>query len=375
MEFTVSSSELLRGLLSVSRVIISKPSLPILEDFLFVLSGNTLTVTASDGETTLKTAIPIELVAQEGEIAVPARLLTDYLKEFPDMPITFSVAPDSHIMELTWASGASKIPCFDPNEYPVLPEISEISESLTMNATTLYDGITNTIYATAEEELRPVMNGIFFDIDTTETTLVASDAHKLVCFNFKGATASQKSSFILHKKPASILKGILAKSTEDVSIKFDNKNAYFTFEDNILVCKLIEGNYPAYKTVLPKNNHNKLTISRGDLLNVAKRIAVCSDQAANQVILELTENMLMVKAEDLSFAISAHEQVPCQYDGEPMAIGFKAPFLIEILNNLPYQEICIEMSEPGRAVLIVSADGEEVEKNIYALLMPILINS
>ncbi|MDD3202067.1 MAG: DNA polymerase III subunit beta [Bacteroidales bacterium] len=377
MEFTVSSSELLRGLMSVSRVIVSKPSLAILEDFLFVLKENVLTVTASDGETTLKTCLPIEQVAEEGEIAVPAKLLTDSLKEFPDLPLTFLTTNkgENPMMDITWANGASKIPCFPAQDFPELPSISDISESLTISAATLLDGINYTIYATAEEELRPVMNGIFFDIDTDSTTFVASDAHKLVCFSFKGAVVSQKSSFILHKKPASILKGILTKSTGDVIIKFDNKNAYFTFDENILVCRLIEGNYPAYKTVIPKNNNNKLTIARTDLLNVAKRVAVCSNQAANQIKLELSENMAIVSAEDLSFSISAHEQLPCQYDGDPMVIGFKAPFLIEILNNIPYQDICIELSDPGRAVLIVSADTEPNDEEIYALLMPVLINS
>ncbi|MDD2595589.1 MAG: DNA polymerase III subunit beta [Bacteroidales bacterium] len=375
MKFAVSSSELLHGLLSVSRVIASKPTLAILENFLFSLKENTLTVTASDGETTLKTNITIDQVLEEGEAAVPAKLLTDSLKEFPDQPLTFSTNAKDSTMDITWASGASKIPCLEANDFPELPSLNEISENLTIPSETLLDGINNTIYATAEEELRPVMNGIFFDIDVESTTLVASDAHKLICFTFKTASASQKSSFILHKKPASILKSILTKVSDDIIIKFDNKNAYFYFDSNVLVCRLIEGNYPAYKTVIPKNNDNKLIVARMDLLNVAKRIAVCSNQSSSQIKLKLSNNEMVVSAQDLNFSISAYEALPCQYDGMEMEIGFKAPFLIEILNNLPYQNICLELADPSKSALIVSADEDNHDEELYALLMPVMINA
>lgn len=374
MKFAVSSSELLSGLMSVSKVISSKPTLAILENFLFELSGNSLTVTASDGETTLKTNIDIAQVDEEGRTAVPAKLLTDSLKEFPDLPLTFKTGKDS-VMEITWASGASKIPCFDAADFPKLPELGGVSDSLTISAASLLSGINNTIYATAEEELRPVMNGIFFDIDTEMTTLVASDAHKLICYEFTGARASQKSSFILHKKPAAILKTILSKVDDEITIQFDNKNAYFNFNNNILVCRLIEGNYPAYRTVIPKNNINKMVIGRSELLNVVKRIAVCSNQISNQIKLKLSFNELIISAQDLSFSMSAYENLSCQYDGEEMEIGFKAPFLLEILNNLPYQNICMELADPCRAALIVSADEANPDENIRALLMPVMINA
>ena len=375
MKFSVSSSELLSGLISVSKVIVPKPANSILENFLFQLHDNTLTVTASDGETTLRADIEIAQVAREGATAVPAKLLTDSLKEFPDQPLSFSVDEGSSVMEIVWASGASKIPCFDAADFPSLPEIGEISESVIIPSATLLNGINNTIYATAEEELRPVMNGIFFDIDPEVTTLVASDAHKLICYSFVGATLSQKSSFILHKKPASILKSILAKYDEDITIRYDNKNAYFSFGSTILVCRLIEGNYPAYKSVIPKNNTNKLVIGRADLLGVVKRIAVCSNQISNQIRLKLALNEVMVSAQDLGFSMSAHETLPCQYDGQEMEIGFKAPFLLEILGNLPYRTICMELADPARAALIVSADDTTPGEDIRALLMPVMINA
>ena len=375
MKFSVSSSELLNGLMSVSKVIVPKPTNSILENFLFQLQGNTLTVTASDGETTLKTTLPIAQVSQEGSTAVPAKLLTDSLKEFPDQPLSFSVDEGSSVMDIVWASGASKIPCFDAADFPELPVIGEIAESVIIPSSILLDGINNTIYATAEEELRPVMNGIFFDIDPEVTTLVASDAHKLICYSFVGAKLSQKSNFILHKKPASILKSILAKFDEDIAIRYDNKNAYFSFGSNILVCRLIEGNYPAYRSVIPKNNNNKLVIGRTDLLGVVKRIAVCSNQISNQIRLKLSLGEVLISAQDLGFSMSAHETLPCQYDGQEMEIGFKAPFLLEILNNLPYQNICMELADPARAALIVSADEARPGQDIRALLMPVMINA
>lgn len=375
MKFSVSSSELLSGLMSVSKVIVPKPTNSILENFLFQLEGNTLTVTASDGETTLKTTLPIANVTEEGSTAVPAKLLTDSLKEFPDQPLAFSVDTGSSVMDIVWASGASKIPCFDAADFPELPQIGEIAESVIIPSSILLDGINNTIYATAEEELRPVMNGIFFDIDPEVTTLVASDAHKLICYSFMGAKLSQKSSFILHKKPASILKSILAKYDEDITIRYDSKNAYFSFGNNILVCRLIEGNYPAYRSVIPKNNNNKLVIGRTDLLGVVKRIAVCSNQISNQIRLKLSLGEVLISAQDLGFSMSAHETLPCQYDGQEMEIGFKAPFLLEILSNLPYQNICMELADPARAALIVSADESHPGQDIRALLMPVMINA
>ena len=374
MKFTVSSSELLEGLISVSKVISNKPTLAILENFLFELKDNTLTVTASDGETTLKSNLPIAQVDEEGRTAVPAKLLTDSLKEFPDQPLTFALSGEN-TMEITWSSGASKLPCFDAADFPKLPELGDVSESLTITSETLLSGINNTIYATAEEELRPVMNGIFFDIDAPKTTLVASDAHKLICFEFAGAQVSQKSSFILHKKPAAVLRSILAKVDGDISIRFDNKNAYFNFNNNILVCRLIEGTYPAYRTVIPKNNTNKMVIGRSELLNVVKRIAVCSNQISSQIKLKLSFNQVLVSAQDLTFSMSAYETLPCQYDGEEMEIGFKSNFLLEILSNLPYQNICMELADPCRAALIVSADEVNPDENVSALLMPVMINA
>ena len=375
MKFIVSSTDLLQGLLSVSRVIASKSSLPILDNFLFLLEGNSLTVTASDSETTLKTIITIDDVAEGGEIAIPAKLLTDTLKELPAQPIEFASDAERSIVNISWMSGSAQIPYMSAEDYPQLPMLSD-SVKLTFDASVLTDGINSTIYATAEEELRPVMNGIYFDITPESTTLVASNAHKLVCYTRKDVKGSKNASFILPKKPANILKNNLAKlADESVEITFDKTNAMFKFENSLLVCRLVEGTYPAYKSVIPKKNTNIISIARNELLNASKRVAVCSNQATGQIIFKLSQNRMEITAQDLDFSMSAQETLTCEYEGTPMEIGFKSTFLIEILSNFPYDTICIKLADPNRAALIQPAVQSEPEEEICALLMPMRINN
>jgi len=374
MKFVVSSIQLLQGLTSVSRVISNRPPAAILDNFLFDLKDDRLTVTASDGETTLRTDIAIDQVLEAGAIAVPAKLLIDSLKEFPDQPLTFEKEGTS--MRITWSSGASAIPCFPQDDYPTMALPAEESAStITIPSSTLLNGINNTIYATAEEELRPVMNGIYFDVDTNSTSMVASDAHKLVCYTVKDIVAQGKSSFILHKKPAAILKSVLAKADCDVIVKFDSRSAYFVIANTVLVCRLIDGNYPAYRSVIPKNNPNKMIVGRVELLNTVRRVAVCSNQSTSHVVLNIHQDELMISAEDVSFAVSAYEKLNCQYDGDQIRISFKAPFLTEILSNLPYENVVVEMMDSCRAVLILSADEKDPNEDLCALLMPIMINA
>ena len=376
MKFIVSSTDLLQGLLSVQKVIASKSSLPILDNFLFVLDGNTLTVTGSDAETTLKTILTINEVMEGGEIAVPAKLLTDSLKELPTQPIEFATDNEKNIVNIIWASGSAQIPFVSAEDYPALKELTNPTV-IKMKGAILADGINSTLYATGDEELRPVMNGIFFDIEQESTTLVASNAHKLVYYKRNDIKSQENSSFILPKKPANILKANLAKCMdEEVEISFDSsKCAYFKFNSSLVFCKLVEGNYPAYKSVIPKNNTNVITVNRAELLNATKRVAVCSNQATGQIVFSLAANQIKIIAQDLDFSMSAHEVVGCEYEGAPMEIGFKSTFLIEILGNLSYDQICIRLSDPNRAALIQPAVQTEPEEEICALLMPMRINN
>lgn len=375
MRFIVSSTDLLQGLLSVQKVIASKNPLPILDNFLFVLEGNTLTITGSDAETTLKTILTINEVMEGGEIAVPAKLLTDSLKELPTQPVEFASENEKNIVNIIWASGSAQIPFVSAEEYPTLKELDSPTV-VRMKGAILADGINSTLYATGDEELRPVMNGIYFDIEEESTTLVASNAHKLVYYKRNDVKSAGVSSFILPKKPANILKANLAKCMdEEIEITFDkSNNAYFKFSTFLMYCKLVDGTYPAYKSVIPKNNTNVITVSRTELLNATKRVAVCSNQATGQIIFRLTTNQITITAQDLDFSMSAQETLGCEYEGDPMEIGFKSTFLIEILGNLTYDQICIRLSDPNRAALIQPAVQTEPDEEICALLMPMRIN-
>ncbi len=372
MKFIASSTQLLLGLNSVSKVISTKPALAILDNYLFDLKGETLSVTASNGETSLKTEITIEKVFEEGQITVPARLFTDALRSLPDQPLTFATDHNSSLI-ITWASGASKIPFHPAEDYPALPVIADDFSTISISAEALMNGITDTIYATAEEELRPVMNGIFFDIAMDSLSMVASDAHKLVRYWLRDISTPAPCSFILHKKPAAILKSILAKVEDEVVIRFDKRNAFFSFGNTLLVCRLIDGNYPAYKSILPKNNPNKMIINRTELLGAVRRVAVYSNQATSHVLLKIANGELMISAEDTGYSISAYERLSCEYDGVALEIGFKAPFLADILNNFSFENICMEMADNCRPALIVSADGNNASEDLSALLMPVMM--
>ncbi|MBQ2112607.1 MAG: DNA polymerase III subunit beta [Bacteroidales bacterium] len=373
MKLIISSSELLRGVMAVAKAIPAKSPLPILENFLFDLKGNTLEITASDSELTLKTQIETESTAEEGRIAVPAKHMMDLLKELPDQPLTISTSSDSSFV-CSWASGESTLPYFPAEDYPAITGTDDTAVTLQFPAQSLVDGISSTIYATADDEIRPAMNGIFFDIDLSSTTLVASDSHKLICYTTADVKASEKASFILHKKPAAILKSIIGKDAETVDIAFDSKNAVFKFGNTMVICRLVVGKYPKYRDVIPQNNSNILRINRVQLLNTVKRVSVCSNKASNHIKFDLKSGSLMISAQDLGFSIAAHETMQCQYDGEDLTIGFKSPFIIEILSNMTCGELVMKFLDSKRAALIVPAEEEEESEKICGIIMPIMIS-
>ncbi len=373
MKLIISSSELLKGVMAVSKAIPAKSPLPILENFLFDLRGNTLEITASDSELTLKTTIQVENSSEEGKIAVPAKHMMDLLKELPDQPLTINTTSDSSFV-CSWASGESTLPYFPAEDYPAITGTDETAMTIEFPAASLVDGISSTIYATADDEIRPAMNGILFDIDTASTTLVASDSHKLICYTTADVKAPEKASFILHKKPAAILKNIIGKEVENVEISFDSKNAVFKFGQTTVICRLVVGKYPKYRDVIPQNNSNILRINRTQLLNTVRRVSVCSNKASNHIKFDLKSGSLMISAQDLGFSIAAHETIECQYDGEPLAIGFKSPFIIEILSNMGCGELVMKFLDSKRAALVVPAETEEESEKICGIIMPIMIS-
>ena len=373
MNFVVSSSELLSHLQSVSRVINPKNTLPILDNFLFNLEDKVLEITASDLETTLITRMSLENVTDGGILAVPARILLDTLKEFPDQPLTFEADIDSLKIVISSENGKFTIMGQNGSDFPQAPPLKENQSSVQMPVEALMNGVNKTFFATAEDELRPVMNGIYVEMSPDNVSFVATDAHKLVLYKRSDVKADESSSFILPKKPASMLKGILPREEGNVNIEFDEKNAYFSLSKYKMVCRLVEGNYPSYNAVIPKENPNKLTIDRLDLYNAMRRVSVFSNQASNLVKLEMTGNQLTVSAQDIDFSISAYERLNCQYDGDEMEMGFKSTFFIEMLSSLPSADVVLEMSDPSRAGILVPAEKENPDEDILMLLMPMMV--
>jgi len=376
MKFVVSSTELLGHLQAISRVISSKNTLPILDNFLFNLAGNDLEITASDLESTLITRMKLENTSGDGIIALPARILLDTLKEFSVQPLAFDINLDTLAVVITSENGKFNVMGQNGIDFPALPSIrKEKKFSFGINADVMLAGINKTLFATADDELRPVMGGIFVEASTDKITFVASDAHKLVRYQRSDSHADENASFILPKKPASLLRNILPREEGPVTVEFDDKNAFFILNDYKVVCRLVEGNYPNYNSVIPKNNPRKITIDRVEFYNTLKRVSVFSNQASNLVKLQLKGNQATVSAQDLDFSISAYEKIKCQYEGDDMEIGFKSVFLLEILANIASQDVMIELADPTRAGLFLPGEPENESEDLLMLLMPMMINA
>jgi len=375
MKFVVSSTEILGHIQAISRVISNKNTLPILDNFLFELKNDELIATASDLETTLITTIPLDASEGEGVIALPAKILTDTLKEFPEQPLTFEVDSQTLAVKLSTENGKFSIPGQNGDDYPKNPEREQDSiVNITVASEVLLKGVNKTLFATADDELRPVMNGIFIELNNNDLTFVASDAHKLVRYKRLDGKSEVESSFILPKKPASLLRNILPKEENPVLVEFDDKNAFFTLSNYKLICRLVEGKYPSYGSVIPTNNPFKLTIDRVELYNTLKRVSVFSNPASNLIKFELNQNELVVSAQDIDFSISAREKLMCQYEGEALEIGFKSVFLLEILQNISSSNVVVALSDPTRAGLFLPYDNENADEDVLMLLMPMMIN-
>ena len=373
MKFVVSSATLLSHLQAISRVINSKNSLPILDCFLLELDGNVLTITAADNETRLETKVEVNSSEGTGSLAINSKNLLDPLRELPDQPLTFDVNDETLEIYIYYHNGKYNFVGLKGDEYPRPKELKESAIGLNIPAETLFNGINRTVFATADDELRPVMNGIYFDITASDVTFVASDGHKLVRVTTSEAKGEGRSSFILPKKPANLLKALLPKESGSVEIRFDENNAYITMSDYRMVCRFVEGRYPNYNSVIPQNNPNNVTLDRLALLNALKRVAVFSNPASSLVKLQLSEDRIVVSAQDIDFLTAAEEMISCSYEGNVMNIGFKAAFLIDILNNIPSADVRIELSDPSRAGLILPVEKEENEE-MLTLLMPMMLN-
>ncbi|MFO7864642.1 MAG: DNA polymerase III subunit beta [Salinivirgaceae bacterium] len=375
MKFVVSSSGLLSHLQAISRAIASKSPMPILDNFLFSLEGQKLTITASDTEVTMITTLDLDTTEGEGVIAMPSKILLETLKKFPEQPLNFEIDQETLAVDIITEKGKFSVVGQNGEDFPALPELNEEKASkVQLPADTLMTGIVKTLFATAEDELRPVMNGILFEFTSDNMTFVASDSHKLVRYQRLDVKTDYEASFILPKKPASLLKNVLPKEEGEVSVAFDDQNAYFTMQNYRLVCRLVEGNYPSYNAVIPQDNPNKVVVDRVDLYNTLGRVSLFSSQASNLVKLHLASNEMVVSAQDIDFSISAFEKLNCQYDGDEMEIGFKSGFLADILDNISSSDIVLELSDPARAGIFVPFDKSETEDELM-LLMPMMINA
>ena len=363
MKFSVSSSALLSLLATTGKVISNKNTLPILDYFLMELNGNELKVTTSDLETTLIGSITVDSVESEGTIAAPAKLMLDSLKEFSELPLTIDVNDKNWEITINWKSGSLSIPGASAVSYPAVPQLSAEKKELRLDVDMLVNGINKTIFATADDELRPVMNGIYINLAPGVLTFVGTDAHKLVKYESE-AENEVGASFILPKKPANLLKSVLLKEDDAIEVSFDS-----------LVCRLIEGNYPNYNAVIPANNPNKVLVDRIELVNGIKRVAVCSNPTTNLIRMDIGDNRINLTAQDIDFSVSANETISCSYDGEPISIGFKSTFLVEILSNMDTPTVMVELADSTRAGVFKPVYDDKQTSATLMLLMPMMINA
>jgi len=373
MKFVVSSSSLSSHLQVVSRVLASKNILPVLDCFLFELNENTLTITASDIETRIITSVEVHEVDGKGNFIVLAKNLLDSLKELPDQPIRFEFDDATMEMFLFYENGKFNLTYQQGEEYPTHKPLNEDANKIEISAENLLNGITRTLFAASEDELRPVMQGILFDISENDMTFAASDSHKLVRYKNTSVKENLPSAFILPKKPANLLKNILPKGTGVVEISFDENNAFVKMENILIITRLIEGRYPNYNAVIPKDNPFHISVDRLLFLNALKRVVVFSDPASSLIKLQLSPNSIFISAQYIDYSTSAEETVACVYEGEEIRIGFKGTYLIEILNNIPSSEVVIQLADPSRPGLMLPAENE-TDEDLLMLLMPMMLN-
>ncbi|HNP96977.1 MAG TPA: DNA polymerase III subunit beta [Cyclobacteriaceae bacterium] len=371
MKFIVNSSYLLKQLSNINGVITTNPVVPILENFLFEIEKNTLTVTASDLQTSMITEINVES-KEKGSIAVPARILLDTLKNLPDQPVTFSIDESTYSVEISSDNGRYKLSGENATDFPKVPSVSN-DFSAVISSDVLARAVNNTIFATSNDELRPAMTGVYVNLGEKNTTFVATDGHRLVRYRRTDIKSDNGNAIIIPRKALNLLKATLPTENTEVSIDFNMSNAFFKFGSIRMICRLIDERFPDYENVIPSQNPIKMTISRTDLLGSLKRIAIYANKTTHQVRLKITGSELQVSAEDLDFSNEANERLSCEHEGEDIEIGFNAKFLIEMLSNLDTDQIKLNMSAPNKAGVILPAEKDK-EEDILMLVMPVMLN-
>lgn len=373
MRFTISSTALSNKLVALSKVINSKNALPILGDFLFEVSGQTLKLTASDSENTMFTSLELSDVDGEGRFAIGNHDLLEAVKSLSEQPISFAIDNEQNLAKITYQNGMFSLPVENADEYPLAQTVSESATTIVIGDQLLLDNINRSLFATAQDELRPVMNGIYFDLTPDCLAIVASDGHKLVRNKLFNVKSDQPAAFILPKKPATLLKNLLGKEGGDIIIRFDERNAEVNYGDGIILCRLIEGRYPNYNSVIPQNNPNQIRIDRNGLQAALRRVQPFANDSSNLIRFHVEGSTLQLDAEDYDFSKTATERMSCEYDGQPMSIGFKGSSFIEILGNFSCPEVLIQLADPSRAGLVLPSEQPEGQ-DVLMLMMPMLIN-
>ena len=373
MRFNVSSTALASRLSALGRVINSKNSLPILGDFLFEVIDGRLRLTASDSEVVMQTVMELNESDGDGRFCVPNHDLSEAVKGISEQPITFEVDQQANIAKISYQNGMFSLPIENADEFPQSQQIGEGATTINIPTQVLADNVNRSLFATAQDELRPVMNGIYFDLTPDCLAIVASDGHKLVRNKVLSIRADQPAAFILPKKPASLLKTVLGKQGGDVVIRFDDRNAEINYEEGVIICRLIEGRYPNYNSVIPQSNPNQITVDRLGLLSALRRVQPFSNDSSNLIRFHVENGMLQLDAEDYDFSKTATERMTCDYNGMPMSIGFKGSSFIEILSNFDCDQVIIQLADPSRAGLVLPSEQPE-NQDVLMLMMPMLIN-
>ncbi len=372
MKFIVSSAALLKELNNIHGVVTTNPVVPILENFLFEIEDGKLVITASDLQTSMITELEIE-AKESGSIAIPAKILLETLKNLPEQPVTFSIDERTYSVEISSDNGRYKLAGENSSDFPKIPEVTD-GFNVDISSDVLASAIANTIFATSNDELRPAMTGVYFNLSATNATFVATDGHRLIRYRRVDVASEADHAIIIPRKALNLLKTTLPSENSNVVVEFNRANAFFHFNNIKMICRLIDERFPDYENVIPADNENHMSINRLEILNSLKRISIYANRTTNQVRLKITGSELQISAEDLDFSNEANERLSCEHDGEDIEIGFNARFLIEMLNNLDGKEVTLQLSEPNRAGLIVPKEKVDNE-DILMLVMPVMLSN
>ena len=373
MNFIVSSSYLLKNLNAINGVITSNPVVPILDNVLFEIENGNLLITASDLQTSVMVEIQVES-KKDGSAAIPAKILIDTLKNLPEQPVTFSIDDENYNIEINSDNGRYKLAGENATDFPKVPQVTD-GYSIDLSSELLSNAISNTIFSTSTDELRPAMTGIFLKLSTSSCTFVSTDGHRLVKYVRSDISGDEVDhEMILPRKSLNLLKSTLpSDKSSDVKLEFNASNAFFSFDNVKMVCRLIDERYPDYENVIPLDNSNNIIIDKSEVLSSLKRISIYANKTTNQVRFKISGGEILISAEDLDFSNEANERISCEHDGADIEIGFNAKFLIEILSNLTSTRVTFKLSEPNKAGLIIPDEMDE-DEDITMLVMPVMLN-